>query len=416
METHTINEINSKRFTSEEKNILINMTFGHFLSHFNMLVFPPLVIPLTIYLKMDIKNVLSLSFYMYLLFGLSALPWGVVGDRLGAKKLMFLFFIGSGVCAILAGNFIDHPFLFSLFLGGVGFFSGIYHPIGLGIISKGISRMSFALGINGMFGNLGLATAPLVAGIVNFFFGIKMVFIFLGGINFLGALLLGILNFNEPISIHLRNDNNPSNNTNSLLYPFIILCICMMLGGIVYRGNTVILPAYFELKNQHFLELLKNLNFSFLTSNVSATLTTSFVFMLGMTGQFIGGMFAERYDPRYGYLLFHSMTIFLALIIAHVANIPLIVTSVLYFFFLLGMQPMENTLVARLTPTKMRHSGYGTKFILTFGVGSISVYAVGFIKKIFGISSVYYFFSACSFVLVLTILYLIKITQQSRKI
>ena len=55
----------------------------------------------------------------------------------------------------------------SIALAGMGLFSGIYHPIGLGMISKGVNRMSMALGYNGMFGNLGLATAPLMTGIIN---------------------------------------------------------------------------------------------------------------------------------------------------------------------------------------------------------------------------------------------------------
>ncbi len=106
-----------------EKCILINMNFGHFLSHFNMLVFPGLVIPLSIYLKMDIKDILPLSFYMYLLFGLSALPWGILGDKIRAKKTHVLFFILEQVFVLfLQVFFLENTMLFSLFLGGVGFF------------------------------------------------------------------------------------------------------------------------------------------------------------------------------------------------------------------------------------------------------------------------------------------------------
>ena len=63
--------------TSNERNVLVTTCFGHFLSHFNMLVFPAVVVPLTLRLDMSLAQVLGLSFWMYLFFGLSALPWSL---------------------------------------------------------------------------------------------------------------------------------------------------------------------------------------------------------------------------------------------------------------------------------------------------------------------------------------------------
>ncbi len=61
------------------------------MSHFNMLAFPAVVIPLTGLLKMDIAGVLAISFWMYLLFGITALPWGMVADRWKVQPLRLLF-------------------------------------------------------------------------------------------------------------------------------------------------------------------------------------------------------------------------------------------------------------------------------------------------------------------------------------
>jgi hypothetical protein len=47
-----------------EHHILVNTCYGHFMSHFNMLVFPAIVIPLTGHLDMDMAAVLGLSFWM----------------------------------------------------------------------------------------------------------------------------------------------------------------------------------------------------------------------------------------------------------------------------------------------------------------------------------------------------------------
>ena len=89
---------------------------------------------------------------MYLLFGLTALPWGIVGDKLGGKPLMLVMFLGAGISGLLAAFFMDSPTGLVMALGGIGLFSGIYHPIGLGLISKGVGRLSLAMGYNAVFG------------------------------------------------------------------------------------------------------------------------------------------------------------------------------------------------------------------------------------------------------------------------
>ncbi len=390
-----------------ERNILIDMNVGHFLTHFNMLIFPSLLLPLTSFYHLPFKEVLPLSFWMYFLFGVSALPWGILTDRIGARIMLFLFFLGCGVAEIMAGLYISSPFLFSLSLAGVGLFAGIYHPAGLGMISRGIKRMSFALGINGMFGNLGLAASPLLAGIMNYFLGIRFTFISVGVLNLIGGLLLIFFPFSDPP----RGGESREKGDLYFLGPFLMLCVCMMLVGIVYRGNTVVLPSYFELKNKKVFLFLHNLFGLSLSRNVVATLTSSAVFAVGMVGQFFGGLFAEKHDPRWGYLLFHSMTILLALGMYFLSNIPLIVVTMCYFLFLLGMQPIENTLVAYFTPEKLRHSGFGIKFILNFGVGSFSVFLVGIIKHSFSLSAVFLFFAGTSSLLVGCILGLLYLTR-----
>ena len=146
---------NELPMTPNERNVLITTCCGHFLSHFNMLTFPAVVLPLAAQLKLPIAEVLGISFWMYLLFGLTALPWGLAADRFGAKTLMGIFYGGAGLCGLTAAGWIDAPGLMSLALAGIGLFSGIYHPAGLGLISKQIKRISYGMGINGMFGNLG---------------------------------------------------------------------------------------------------------------------------------------------------------------------------------------------------------------------------------------------------------------------
>jgi hypothetical protein len=69
------------------------------------------------------------------------------------------------------------------------------------------------------------------------------------------------------------------------------------------------------------------------------------------------------------------------------SDLPLVLLSLTYFFFLLGGQPIENTLVARFAPRRFHHSAFGTKFILTFGVGALAVPVVGKIQAFWSIEA-----------------------------
>jgi len=373
-----------------------------------MLMFPALVLPLMGMYDMDLSHVLALSFWMYLLFGVTALPWGLASDRVGAKPLLLLFYTGAGLCGLAAGFFIDSPGAFSLCLAGVGVFSGIYHPAGLGLISRGISKMSMALGYNGMAGNAGLAAAPVLAGIINHFYGIQTAFIFLGCLNLIGTVIMFLLPVIEPA----RNEKTESQGSMRLMLSFAILCICMMLGGVAYRSVTVILPAYLELGNPALLDWISRLSWMPASRNVAATALSSSVFMVGMFGQFLGGVAAERFEPRRGYLVFHVLALPMALAMAYTTDVSLLFITMGYMLFLLGMQPIENTLVAKLTPDKVRDSAYGTKFILTFGVGAFAVYLVGWVKEAWSLPAVFVAMAIVSLATVLSILLLMRVTRK----
>lgn len=376
-----------------------------------MLVFPAILIPLSARLELNLIETLSLSFWMYLLFGVSALPWGMLADRMSPRLLLLLFYFGAGACGLLAAFSMGNPFLFGVALTGIGLFSGIYHPVGLGWIAKDIDNTSMAMGYNGIFGNLGLAVAPLAAGLINYILGLEAVYWCVGLLNMSGILLLQ--GAKQHHSKQVGNSTRRQGN-NSSMVPFIILLFAMMLGGIVYRGTSVTLPAYFQLNNEELFAGIQLLFGGIGTENVMATIVTSAIYFLGMAGQYYGGKVGALYELRTSYCFFHIITVPAALAMAMTTNIPLIGFAMVHSFFLLGMQPIENTIVSRLTPPSLLSSAYGLKFVLTFGVGALSVKAVEIIKQDHGFSTIYLVLAGVSTLLVGIIFLLISKTEPMR--
>ena len=373
-------------FNRSETKTLILTCYGHFLAHFNMFVFPALVLPLSRQLDRPISEVLELSFWMYLLFGLTALGWGVLGDRWKPVALLRIMFLGAGLSAIFAAMHVSDGGDFVLALAAIGFFSGIYHPIGLGILSQRIRASSVAMGYNGMSGNFGLAVAPLLAGWLQQALGISATYFIVGGLNLSGLLLF--FRLPEPVPSTLNQTANDSP-TRANLRPFVILLIAMMLAGVAYRGASVIVPAFLALKSDSVISWLTVHWPGTLTPNVVATTVTSLIFLVGMLGQYAGGHLAQRANTRRMYVMFNAAIIPAAAAIYFLSDFALIVVVFFYFFFMLGSQPIENTLISRFTPPHLRFSAYGTKFVLTFGVGSLAVKLVSWIQTHWSIEAVF---------------------------
>lgn len=271
---------------SHERRILVIANFGHLMSHYNMAVFPALVLPLAGRLHLDGSEVLALSFWQYLLFGLTALPWGAAGDKWGGRPLMIVMFLGCGLSGLAAAVWIDSPWELSLALAGIGLFSGAYHPIGMGLISRGIKRITMAMGYNAVFGGLGLVVAPFITGIFNWLSGPRAAFLALALFNLVGLILMALC----PLPRGGTTVKETPGSGKAQIGSLAILLVAVGLAGLAFTGATVILPSYLELKTGKVLESVLSLWPGSVSGNLLATLITSMVFLVGMIGQYSGGM------------------------------------------------------------------------------------------------------------------------------
>ena len=82
---------------------------------------------------------------------------------------------------------------------------------------------------------------------------------------------------------------------------------------------------------------------------------------------------ADRFDLRLAYLGFHVCALPFMILLGFLTEAPLFIVGMGYLFFSLGMQPIENSLVARMTPNHLRSLAYGLKFILVLGMGAFAV-------------------------------------------
>lgn len=347
-----------------QRNVVLLTGAGHFSTHFFELMFPTLAVGLAQETDIPLGEVLSWSFLGYLLFGLGALPFGFIGDRVNARVLIIGGIAGMGVFAIAAGESSNGSAL-TICLAGIGLFASIYHPVGMSLISRTLPRRGQGLAINGIFGNLAIALTPFLTAYLAAQVGWRGAYTVVGYAACALAVGCGFLSIHEPAkgreSAPVLQDTKNQVGRNL----FIVLLAATALGGISYRGNIVVQPAYFD---QH-------------VSQLSFGVTTSLVYLFGIGGQYLGGYLADRYDLRWLYFGFHAISLPALIAMAVLTGVPLIGAATIFIFFSLGMQPIENSLLAHVTPERWRSTAYGAKFVLTFGVGSLAVYLVEWAQR-----------------------------------
>ncbi|MFH1754309.1 MAG: MFS transporter [Candidatus Latescibacterota bacterium] len=402
-------------FDHFEKRILLLTCSTHFMSHMFILVFPAVAIPLVKSLGLPLEEVIKLSFLMYLLYGLCALPVGVVVDRWQAKHMLVIGQMAMGIGLMLSGLYPSRGVMpFTLALVGIG--ASIYHPSGLSLISRTIRKRGYALGINGVFGNLGIAAAPLATGILTWIFSWQWTFILLGSLSILAGFVLSAFKIDETPKVEASRPALEGHN-NTVRF-FIILCFAMIFGGLSYRGNMLLLPAYLELKTTFFLGFIESLSFIKTqgTTTLAATVLTSFIFLTGIFGQMTGGRLADRKDLRYAYIFMHGSSVPFLFAMAFTTDYLLALCAAAYVFFSLGMQPIENSLIAYFTPTRWRSTSYAVKFIMNFGIGSTVVYLIGAVKRTHSLETVYIFLAAIACLIVLCAVALIFVSRHMKEV
>ena len=92
-----------------------------------------------------------------------ALPAGWLADKWSRDGMMSVFFVGIGIASI-ATAFARTPFEIGLGLFVVGVFAAIYHPVGLAIVVEKWKNTGMRIAVNGVWGNLGVASAALLTG------------------------------------------------------------------------------------------------------------------------------------------------------------------------------------------------------------------------------------------------------------
>lgn len=332
----------------------------------------------------------------YGLFGLGALPGGILVDRFGSRTLIVACLFGMGTSFLLL-SVLPGLVGVSIALALWGIAASVYHPAGLTLISKGVEQRGSAFAYHGMAGNIGIASGPFVTAVLLLAFDWQTTAMMLA----IPALIAGVgglrVGLDEEAAVAVADGGDAhSANIDSLgefltasrgvfTIGFFTVFLLVMFTGLYYRGILTFLP---ELLSDFLAPLVDIAPEEGVGPIPDGSLAREFdlsrylyagLLTVGIGGQYVGGKLTDRIKPERGLALMLTILIAIALLfIPASGTLPtLVLVSVALGFALFALQPMNQATIAAYSPPEHRGLSFGYTYFAIFGVGALGASLVG---------------------------------------
>jgi MFS family permease len=345
------------------------INLGHFLDHLAMLVFPTVVIALGREWDRPYSELLPLTLGGFIAFGAFALPAGWLADHWSRYKLMVVFFIGIGA-SLLATGFAQSPWQIGVGLTVIGVFAAIYHPVGIAMLVAAPTKLGSALGWNGLWGNLGLAAAALIAGALMDLWGWRAAF-FVPGVLCIAAGLAFLAMVPDPgpvkktsKSIGLHIDKR------TMTRIFTILLVATACGGVIFNSTTVAMPKVFD-------ERLRELT----QTNFGVGALVAIVYTLAAFAQLAMGALIDRFEMRRLMIGVALLQIPLLAVAVNLQGWAMLAAALAMMLAIFGQIPLNDAIVGKYVADEYRARVLAVRYVVSLGVAAVAVPLIALLHR-----------------------------------
>jgi len=360
------------------------LNLGHFYDHLFILIYATvaaLVLPAAF--EMGYADLIVYATPGFIAFGAFALPAGWLADRWSRRGMMVLFFIGIGVSAMLTG-LASTPLEIGVGLFFIGVFAAIYHPVGITMVVEARPvNTGVALGINGVWGNMGVASAAVVAGALIDISGWRAAFVVPGAAAIVTGLAYmflcrpksgasqpaaGVAGKRAPVVLDKR----------MLVTIFIIIALTTTLGSFIFQSMTFALPRVLEERLSGIYDSATAIGFSAFG-----------VFAIASVAQVLIGHLVDRHSIRTVFAFVAGLQIPAFMLAVGLSGLPVLVGAVVFMLLIFGQIPINDALLSRITTPEYRSRVYAIKFVLSFSVAAAAIPLVALLHRTTGFDGMF---------------------------
>ena len=353
------------------------LNVGHFLDHLFLLVFATAAaLSLAREWGMSYAELIPYATPGFIVFAAGSIPAGWIADKWNREGMMAIFFIGIGVSSIFTAE-AENPLQIAFGLAAIGLFAAIYHPVGLAMVIEGRKKTGVALAINGIYGNLGVASAALLTGFLIDRADWREAFVLPGALAVvIGIAYTAFIIRGRKSAAAAEDGPSPSRQAAKvtgfdrpmLVRLFAVIFFSTAVGGLIFQSTTFALPKIFD-------ERLGDIAGSASLVGWYAFL----VFAIAALAQLCVSYLVDRHSIRTVFAVVAGMqAVFLAAMV-QMTGIGALIVSVAFMLFIFGQIPINDVLVGRVTKNEWRSRVFAFRYLLTFSVSATAVPLIAWI-------------------------------------
>jgi len=370
----------------------------------------------------------------YGLFGVGALPAGVLVDRFGSRRLIVACLFGMGTAFVLLG-LLPGVAGIAVALAVWGLAASVYHPAGLTLISKGADQRGAAFAYHGMAANVGIAGGPFLTALLLVVVEWRLAVVVLAVPAFVAGLVGLTVEFDETAAVNKTTaadadgvagddngggaddsgdtaddadsntaDDDDGSDDSDATAPaidslaafvtasrglftagFATVFVLVLFNGLYYRGMVTFLPGLLS----DFLDPLLTVNPASAIGPIADTPAASEfdlsqylyagLLAVGIGGQYVGGRLTDAVDPERGLAVMLAALVAIALLFVPAAGSlsTLLAVSAALGFGLFGLQPLSQATIAKYSPPAYRGLSFGFTYLAIFGIGALGASLAG---------------------------------------
>ncbi|ERH02216.1 MAG: sugar phosphate permease [Halonotius sp. J07HN6] len=347
----------------------------------------------------------------YGLFGVGALPGGVLVDRFGSRRLIVGCLFGMGSAFVLLG-LLPGVAGIALALAVWGLAASVYHPAGLTLISKGTNQRGAAFAYHGMAANVGIAGGPFLTALLLVVVEWETAVVLLALPAFVAGGLGLFIEFDETAAVdgdaQTRSEDggedDDDGDTGDATAPdvdslaefvtasrglftagFLTVFVLVLFNGLYYRGMLTFLPRLLS----DFLDPLLAVNPAAAIGPIADSPAASefdlsrYLFAgllaVGVAGQYVGGKLTDAIAPERGLAgMLAALVVIALLFVPASGSLPtLLAVSAALGFALFGLQPLSQATIATYSPPEYRGLSFGFTYLAIFGIGALGASVAG---------------------------------------
>ena len=387
--------------------LLLNL--GHFLDHLFTLIFATVAaLALSREWGLGYADLLKYATPGFFAFGLFSLPAGWLADKWSREGMMAVFFSGIGIASI-ATSFAQTPLQVGIGLFVVGVFAAIYHPVGLAIVVEKWKNTGMRLAVNGVWGNLGVASAALITGYLIDHGGWRIAFVLPGVVSIAVGIAYTVARWPEIAHPPVRRMTADSTKLapdyrRMLIRISIIAFLTSAVSSIIFQSTTFALPKIFDEKLQGIANIFVTWFNAFRTgsSTTSATMVGAFafsVFAIASLAQLVVGSLLDKLGPRTVFMAVASIQVVFFALMPGLSNWAALVCALCFMIGAFGQIPINDYMIGKMASGDFRARVYGVRYVVSFTSLAIALPLIGTIHQRWGFDTLFVVLSACAFII-----------------